>query len=109
MATEQIDVQYVRAAKDLYYQNAGYDGDEDLDAAKSFVQACRQLLGLLPRRAQLGTSAPELAEFDLMTLKKELDSATKWMRAQQKLAATNTGWRQTQLYPNRQYRAGIDS
>lgn len=108
MATQQTDVAYLRAAKDLYYLNSGYDANESLDEAKLFVQACRQLIGIIPRRAQLGNSTPALAEFDLATLQKELTVATRWMRGKIRAASSRTGWRQFQLYPNRDVRAGID-
>jgi hypothetical protein len=77
----------ISAARDAYFDNAGYEENESLTEAKAFVTACRKLLAVpVTRSAQGGRDGNEI-EMDPEQIAKQLDEARRWVAAT--LAATS--------------------
>jgi hypothetical protein len=62
-----------------YADNASYQEDSSPAKARGFITACRILLVMLPKRSMHGRGGQ--VEFDLPTLKGEMQAAQRWLAA----------------------------
>jgi hypothetical protein len=77
----------IAAARTAYFDNADYEEEESIDKCKSFVTACRKLLGLPITRSANGARDGTEIELNPELIAKQQDDARRWLSAA--IAATN--------------------
>lgn len=68
----------LREIRAAYLDNADYDAAGDLSKARAFVQACRILLVVRPKRSAHGNRSEEV-EFDLEVIRQQEIAAVRWL------------------------------
>ncbi len=78
-------------AKAAYFDNASYDTDGSASMCRLFIQACRFLLLMIPKRLQHGGQGADGFEIDPLILQAELNNARAWLSANDSTMADSAG------------------
>lgn len=67
--------------REAYLESAGYDVENNVAHARTFIATVRRLLLLVPKTGQTGGAGGELFEFDTRLLSEQLQRAELWLAA----------------------------